>query len=190
MRLTPADMLTLSRLVLTPVFLALFLVGQTGWAIVVFCVAGLTDLVDGTVARLCGHPSKAGAILDPLADKALVQTCFIALAVVRVLPLWFVLLAAARDVMILGGILYLSRIQAKLPFKAAVVSKIATFFMLAVAVSGLLMRYDPSLFFLGRSIQWWVAYSVIATAALLIVSGIRYVMIGFEIVRRRSASRA
>jgi len=190
MRFTPADMLTLSRLVLTPVFLALFVLGLNGWALAVFVVAGVTDMIDGTVARLTGKPSKAGAILDPLADKALVQTCFVALAVLKIVPLWFMLLALARDVMIVCGIYYLTKIKAKLPYRAAIVSKVATFAMLAVAVLGLVMRYDEGAALLGRDVAFWLGYAIILTAILIVVSGIRYIMMGFDILRQHRLGRA
>lgn len=185
MRVTPADVLTIFRVVLTPVFLALFVIGQNGWALAVFCVAGGTDLIDGTVARLTRSPSKLGALMDPLADKALIQTCFIALAVVRILPLWFVLLAVARDLMIILGIMYLARAKFELPFKALVISKIATFCMLVVAGLGLAMRMNPQLSFPGRHVVIWLLWSILVTAVLLVVSGFKYLIIGFDILRKR-----
>ncbi|MBN1282429.1 MAG: CDP-alcohol phosphatidyltransferase family protein [Proteobacteria bacterium] len=183
---TPADMLTILRLVLTPVFLALFAAGLHGWAIACFSVAGATDLVDGTVARLTGRPSKLGALLDPLADKALIQTCFISLAVVGILPLWFVLLALARDAMIISGIAYLTRSKVEIPIRALIISKIATFCMLLVAVTGLVIRMSPAAVFIGRPLQLWLIWGIVITAALLLISGVKYLMIGFDILRNRS----
>jgi len=185
MRVTPADLLTIFRLAMTPVFLALFLTGQNVWALIAFCVAGATDLIDGTVARLTRSPSKLGALMDPLADKALIQTCFIALAVVRILPLWFVLLAAARDLMIVMGIMYLARAKFELPFKAIVISKIATFCMLVVAALGLAMRMNPELSFLGQHIVIWLLWAILLTAVLLVISGFKYLIIGFDVLRQR-----
>ncbi len=185
MRVTPADVLTIFRLVLTPVFLALFVIGQDGWALTVFCVAGATDLIDGTVARLTKSPSKMGALLDPIADKALIQTCFISLGVAKILPFWFVLFALARDLMIVTGIIYLTKTKVELPLRAIVVSKIATFSMLLVAALGLAVKMDPGLAFMGLRLSVWLIYAVIVTSALILVSGVKYMMLGFEILRRR-----
>ncbi len=185
MRITPADVLTIFRLVLTPVFLALFVLGQNGWALAVFCVAGGTDLIDGTVARLTKSPSKMGALLDPIADKALIQTCFISLGVVNVLPFWFVLFALARDLMIVAGIIYLSKTKVELPLKAIVVSKIATFSMLLVAALGLTVKMNPGFTFIGLNLSVWLIYAVFITSALILISGVKYMMLGFDILRRR-----
>ena len=84
MIITLANMLTLSRLVLVPFFIAAFVAGEMGWAFAIFCIAGATDLIDGTVARKFSRPTRWGAIVDPIADKCLVQSCFISLAVVGV----------------------------------------------------------------------------------------------------------
>ncbi len=189
MRMTPANILTLSRLMLTPVFLALFIAGVHGWAIAVFCLAGATDLIDGTVARWTRKLSEDGAMLDPIADKVLVQTCFISLAVIRILPLWFVLLAASRDITIVAGIFYLRSIKAKLPYRAIVLSKLATFAMIITAVLGLTMWYDRGIAFLGKPVDFWLGYVIIVTAALLVASGIRYVAMGFDIMRNHRLNR-
>src|SRR5437762_230408 len=77
--LTPANQLTLLRMLLIPAFVILLLYGHLGWALVVFVTAGITDALDGLIARWSGQKTTVGAWLDPMADKLLLVTTFIAL---------------------------------------------------------------------------------------------------------------
>jgi cardiolipin synthase len=79
MTLTPANQLTLLRMLLIPAFVILVLYGHLGWALFVFTVAGITDALDGLIARRSGKYSSLGAWLDPLADKLLLVTTFVVL---------------------------------------------------------------------------------------------------------------
>jgi cardiolipin synthase len=98
-----ANGLTLARLLLVPV-LALLLHLQTfGWALVVFAVAGVTDALDGYVARHWSGISRLGAVLDPVADKALVVTAYAVLAWQGWLPGWLALAVVGRDAVIVAG---------------------------------------------------------------------------------------
>lgn len=190
MRLTPANILTLSRLLLAPVFVILFIEHEMGWALTIFCVAGATDLIDGTVARMLKQHSQGGALLDPIADKMLVQSCFISLAVVGELPWWFVGLAIVRDAMIVGGIYYLERIRAQLPYRPALVSKVATLFQLSVAIMGLVHIWRPTFQIDGVPVGVALTWLVVATAVLIVVSGTNYVSVGIEILKRHRAACA
>lgn len=179
MKMTAADILTLSRLVLTPVFLVAFVMGLKVWALVIFCVAGFTDLVDGTVARMTGQFSKIGALMDPLADKLLVESCFLALALAGFLPWWFFGIALARDVMIVSGIFYLDRVGAKLPYKPLWVSKIATLFQIIVAILGLVAWMSQQAAASSKAFE----ISVIIAAVLIIASGVQYLRMGLVLMR-------
>ncbi len=190
MTITPANFLTLSRLVLVPFFLAALIAGRMGLALTLFCIAGATDLVDGTVARKFGRPSRWGAMVDPLADKCLVQSCFISMGVMGVLPWWFVMLALVRDLMITGGILYLRRESARLRYRPAMVSKFATFFQLAVAILSLVYLWRPDSYLVGRPVSTLLMWLILVTAVLILISGIKYVSMGLEILKRHRASHA
>ncbi len=173
----------MSRLVLTPVFAILFLMGMKGWALGTFAVAGFTDLIDGTVARLTGKPSKGGALLDPIADKLLVETSFALLVWAGLLPLWFFLLALARDLMIVGGIIYLTRVKAPLPYGASLVSKCATLMQLAVTILGLILWKRVELYEVGDALQTWFEVAVVVAALLILISGVHYTLMGLRILR-------
>lgn len=77
--LTPANQLTLLRMLLIPVFAILLIYGYVGAGLAVFCVAGLTDLLDGLIARWWQQKTELGAWLDPVADKLLLVTTFVVL---------------------------------------------------------------------------------------------------------------
>jgi CDP-diacylglycerol--glycerol-3-phosphate 3-phosphatidyltransferase len=97
------NQLTILRIILTPVFLVLFLTGEP-WLIqisyVVFIVAAITDWYDGWLARKFNYITEWGKFMDPLADKILTSTAFMAFVIVGVLPLWMVLLIIIRDFVI------------------------------------------------------------------------------------------
>src|SRR5262245_9722751 len=103
--LTSANQLTLLRMLLIPAFVILVIYGYFGWALLVFAVAGLTDALDGLIARRLGQKSKLGAWLDPMADKLLAVATFVVLTVpglglANPIPVWLTVLIISRDVVI------------------------------------------------------------------------------------------
>jgi cardiolipin synthase len=105
--LTFANQLTILRIVLIPAFVLLVVYGYLGSALLVFLSAGLTDALDGLIARRAGQRTSLGAWLDPMADKLLLVTTFIVLTVPAIpltnhLPLWLTVAVISRDVVIVG----------------------------------------------------------------------------------------
>ena len=112
--LTAANQLTLLRMLLIPAFVIFVLYGYLGWALVVFVTAGVTDGLDGIIARRSGQRTTLGAWLDPMADKLLLVTMFIVLTLPGIgsanqLPLWFTILVISRDVAIVATVLAVVR---------------------------------------------------------------------------------
>ena len=103
--LTLANQLTILRMGLAPLLIVLVLSRELKWALAVFVVAGLTDLLDGIAARHGGHQTTLGAMLDPVADKVLLTACFIALTwghdLPVSLPLWLTVTTLSRDAIII-----------------------------------------------------------------------------------------
>lgn len=179
--MTVANALTSMRIVLVPVFLYCFVVGDRKCAFVVFCVAAGTDLIDGTVARLMNQSSRWGAILDPMADKLMFFAAFVCMVIAGVVPLWFFVLALTRDLVITTGIMYLKINKIPHPQFAITSSKFATFLQMGVAVTGLLMYWNPG----GAFDQYFgaqVPFLACATLCILI-SGVQYVRRGLEILK-------
>ncbi|NJD23747.1 MAG: CDP-diacylglycerol--glycerol-3-phosphate 3-phosphatidyltransferase [Melioribacter sp.] len=97
------NQLTILRIILTPIFLVLFLTGEPlliQFSYLVFIIAAITDWYDGWLARKFNYITEWGKFMDPLADKILTSTAFIAFVIIGVLPLWMVLLIIIRDLLI------------------------------------------------------------------------------------------
>ena len=97
------NMLSALRLLAAPLAVWAILTHHDSAALAIFAGAGLSDVADGFVARRWGLTSRFGAMLDPVADKLLMLSCFVALLTVGAAPLWLVVLVIARDVAIAGG---------------------------------------------------------------------------------------
>jgi cardiolipin synthase len=98
------NVLTSLRLVAAPAVAALLILGDHRIAFVVFAVAGLSDAVDGYLAKRFGFSTRFGRILDPIADKALMFAAFVMLAILGEVPLWLVILVVGRDALITLGL--------------------------------------------------------------------------------------
>ena len=104
--LTTANQLTILRIVFVPVFIILLVYGEIGWALTVFVAAGITDVLDGVIARRFGQKTSIGAVLDPLADKLLMTTSILILSMPQmefhnIIPRWLMIIIICRDVFIL-----------------------------------------------------------------------------------------
>ncbi|MBI4126036.1 MAG: CDP-alcohol phosphatidyltransferase family protein [Deltaproteobacteria bacterium] len=175
-----ADLLTTLRLLLVPVYVWCFVEARAEAAFWVFVVAGFTDVIDGTVARLLGKSTRLGSILDPIADKLLMGTCFITLTMVGRLPVWFLVLALTRDVILMGGIFYFEKIRANIHYRPLRLSKLATLCQLLTAGLALLFWWQPVV----QGGRWgdvfWIALS--ASALLIAVSGVMYISQGIRML--------
>jgi len=147
--LTAANQLTLLRLVLVPVFALFMLYGRPGWALVVFVVAGVTDLLDGLIARRTG-PTTLGAWLDPMADKLLLVTMFVMLTVPSVgttvrIPLWLTVLIISRDVGIVLTVAIFNLAVARRTFRPSMLGKVTTATYIVTGVVALYANYSGNL---------------------------------------------
>lgn len=122
--------LSLLRLLGVPVFLWLVIVVEADvWAFALLIVAGVTDWLDGAVARWTGQFSRIGTLLDPLADRLYIAATLIGLAVRSIVPWWLVVLLALRDVMLLALLPTLRR-RGMLAMPVTLLGKAATFCLL------------------------------------------------------------
>ncbi|MCC5791233.1 MAG: CDP-alcohol phosphatidyltransferase family protein [Legionellaceae bacterium] len=162
--------LTLMRLLLIVPFLLMLYQKHYDRALFLYIVAGLTDGVDGWLARRYRWQSTLGSILDPLADKLLVVTSFMALGLIGVLPWWLVILVLFRDLTItLGVIAWLFWIREKLDFEPSRVSKLNTCVQIALVT---LCLFEQVFFFLPPYlITAWIAL----TASTTTISYVDYV---------------
>jgi cardiolipin synthase (CMP-forming) len=103
-------------------------------AFVLFLVAGLSDLVDGFLAKRFGMATKLGAYLDPLADKAMIVSIYVALGITEAIPRWLVILVVWRDIMIVSAVLLSWLVGKPVDLKPIPVSKLNTVAQIVLAV--------------------------------------------------------
>lgn len=127
------NLITLCRVIMVPVVFWLMLSGDTKSAFVLFVVAGISDAVDGFLAKRFGWTTELGAYLDPLADKLLIVCIFVALGVREQLPAWLVIAVVTRDILIVMGIMLAWLLENPIRIKPMIVSKANTFAQLVLA---------------------------------------------------------
>ena len=171
--LTPANQLTLLRMLLIPAFVILVVYHYLGWALIVFAVAGLTDALDGIIARRSGQKSTLGAWLDPMADKLLAVSTFVvltipALGLANPLPIWLTVLIISRDVVIVLTVAIVNLAMGPRTFRPSIFGKIATATYIVTAVAAMLFNY------LGYH-SVLVDIGVWASLAITLISSFHYI---------------
>lgn len=175
-RINVPNTLSLLRILLTPL-LAIFLIKHLlGFALLVFAIAALSDGVDGLVARLFHQKTTLGAYLDPAADKLLLATAFVTLAIQERIPSWLAVIVITRDVLILFGIALFVMTAREFHPVPSILSKITTVAQLASVLSVLVGFQLPGMV----QVQWplfWFA------AGMTIISGFQYIYKGLNILQ-------
>lgn len=163
--------LSLVRMGLVPWFVLALLKGWPGQALAVFVLAGLTDLVDGFLARSLGQTSRVGAYLDPIADKLLLVSAFVLLALPGGapprIPLWIAVVVIARDVLILVVALVLFVAAGQIEFPPSRLGRASTLAQVLAIGTVLTSALLPSLERPARVLLWVVA-------GLALASGFQY----------------
>jgi cardiolipin synthase len=174
MNLTAANQLTILRMLIIPGFVILLVYEHRGWALLSFMVAGLTDLLDGLIARRAGQKTTLGAWLDPMADKLLLVTMFVMLTLPGIglanrLPIWFTVLVISRDVAIVLTVAVVNLAVGPRTFRPSIFGKIATATYVCTGVVALYFNYleQPSQL---------VTIFVYASLVITIVSALHYGM--------------
>ena len=180
--LTAPNQLTLFRLLLVPCLVILVLYGFNGIALIVFIVAGVTDALDGLIARRMGQRTTLGAWLDPMADKLLLVSTFIVLTMPlglpNQLPLWFTVLVISRDVCIVLTVAIVNLAVERRVFYPSVLGKIAT--VLYVVTGAVTLLFN----FLGQD-SVLVDLVVYMALVFTVVSGLHYIVHAARIINER-----
>jgi cardiolipin synthase len=168
---TVANQLTLLRMGLAPVLMILVLSRELRWALVVFVVAGVTDLLDGLIARLGHQRTTLGAMLDPIADKLLMLSCLISLtwgpSLPNPVPAWFTIISLSRDFIILVSAMVINLAYGQRVFYPSLLGKASTF--LQVVAVGLAFLENAT----GATVPL-LRELFVATAALAVASALHY----------------
>jgi cardiolipin synthase len=171
--LTFANQLTLLRMFLIPAFIVLLVEGERGWALAVFAIAGITDGLDGIIARRSGQKTTLGAWLDPMADKLMLASAFVVLTLPNLglankLPLWLTALIISRDVGIVITVAIVNLAIGRRTFLPSIFGKAATATYIVTVTMAMLFNY------LGYHSRL-VDLCVYASLAITLVSGIHYI---------------
>ncbi|BBO76154.1 CDP-alcohol phosphatidyltransferase [Desulfosarcina widdelii] len=169
--------LTLARLLMTPLFVILLLREHLTMALVVFSLAGISDGLDGFIARWFNQKTLVGAYLDPVADKVLLVSSFVCLAIQGILPEWLTVIVLSRDVLIVIGIAIFSLTEKPYRIRPSMASKCTTVAQFAVVVVSLLTSSFSGFHALQIPLVWM-------TGTLTVVSGFHYVYVGIQILQQ------
>jgi cardiolipin synthase len=166
---TVPNQITLLRLGFLPFFLILVLYEKYRWALFVLVFVALTDAVDGYLARTLHQKSALGAYLDPIADKLLLSSSFIVLAMTKKIAWWLTVLVLSRDVLLLvvAGVILI--VQGYRPFPPTLLGKATTFFEIALVFFVVFAAAYPN--DRAEGIIQYLGYMV---AAFVTISGFHY----------------
>ncbi|MFO7605853.1 MAG: CDP-alcohol phosphatidyltransferase family protein [Desulfurivibrionaceae bacterium] len=167
--------ITLVRIILVPIMLYFLIEGDKRSALIVFVTAALSDGLDGFFAKILHQKTRLGAFLDPIADKLLLSTSFIVLAIFGLAPTWLAIMAVSRDLLIITGIGILAWDHDFPTIKPTIDGKITTF--LQVLTIGFLLSQH-----LIGSYQWLYYPLITSTGLFTAISGTRYMLIGFRLL--------
>ncbi|HEX8972384.1 CDP-alcohol phosphatidyltransferase family protein [Oryzihumus sp.] len=183
---TLPNVLSMLRLVGVPLFLWLILTGHDGWALTVLALSGVSDYLDGKIARRFGLISRVGQLLDPLADRLYILSTLLGLAWREIIPWWLVAVLVAREV--LGTVLLLVvRRQGVIGLPVHFVGKAATFNLLYAFPLLLLGEGSSAFAAVARPVGWAFAWWGVA---LYWVAGIMYAVQVRDLLRSLRQARA
>jgi cardiolipin synthase len=172
--LTLPNLITMARLCAVPATVWLMLHGRLDIAFWMFVAAGVSDAVDGWLARVRNARSALGAILDPMADKLLLVSVYVTLAAIGVLPDWLALLVVFRDLVIVGGVLALWMLGEPPAIRPMMLSKANTALQLALAAVALLLAgFGLRADWLLAALVWTVAATTAASGAVYVAAALR-----------------
>jgi len=158
------NLITLARILLVPVVVWAIASNQMLFAFLLFAAAGISDAVDGFLAKRFGMTSELGKYLDPLADKVLIVSIYVSLGIADALPRWLVILVVSRDLLIVGGVMFSWLLNKPVNVKPHMVSKINTavqLLLVGLALASLGFGFDPG---------WALQLTMGAVAALTLAS--------------------
>lgn len=175
------NLITTFRLLLLPVFLVLLVYRRPAAALAVLCAAALSDAVDGLVARRLNQKTAIGSFLDPLADKLLSVSGFVALSFLGPIPAWFVIVVLSRDLIISLGSLVLYIHDGRLEIAPSLTGKAATLCQFLTLVLTLVVQIT------GSGEPAWFSL-LLLTSILTVASGLQYLWRGLSRAGTRPAA--
>lgn len=172
------NLITLLRILVTPLFVIFMIRGQHHLSLLIFALAAIGDALDGFLARWFDQKTVLGAHLDPLADKLLLMSAYVVLAVQQTIPSWLAVVVISRDFLILAGIAVLRFFHITVAIKPSLISKCTTAAQLGTAFLVLLSFEFATVQPILVPIYW-------VTTALTVASGLHYVVRGIAILNQQ-----
>jgi len=173
--------LTILRILLIPVFIGFMTYRQYGYALAALLCAGITDALDGFVARMTNQQTKLGEILDPLADKLLLTSAFLTLAVLHLVPSWVVILVVSRDVILMLGTVVAHVTNVSIDIRPTVLGKGTTLCQLTYVLLVVMMIW--------RGIKIGALFPLLVVmVAFTLASGFHYLYRGYRLTHANSSS--
>lgn len=177
------NLLTLLRILITPLFVIFMIKGHYRPALLVFFLAGISDGLDGFFARCFNQKTTLGAHLDPIADKLLLISTFVTLAIRQIIPSWLAVVVISRDILIFMGIAILRFFNVAFTIKPSTISKCTTAVQLATAFL-VLLAFEATMVQPVLTPLFWL------TTVLTTASGLHYVYLGIMILNREPPESA
>ncbi len=177
------NILTIIRILLIPLFIISLLRGLISFALLIFTLAAISDGLDGLFARYFNQHTELGAYLDPIADKLLLTSSFICLAVLGMLPNWLTVIVITRDILIVLGLAIFIMTDIKFKINPSLASKLTTVTQLVTVIWVLLNPQFSGALLMKRMVIW-------TTAATTIFSGFHYIYIGMNIIQEGANHRS
>lgn len=177
------NLLTVLRILITPLFVILLIRDLHGYALLVFLLAGVSDGLDGLIARMFDQRSDLGAILDPIADKLLLTAAYLSLGILKDIPGWLVVVVISRDVLIVTGIAVLAFTEVPFDIRPTLISKWTTVLQITTVGFALLSPLAEWAQVILPALCW-------ATVVATVVSGLHYTYLGLHILQTGFGERS
>jgi cardiolipin synthase len=164
------NLITLARLLSVPIIVWLVLTDALTAALMVFALAGLSDAADGFIAKRFDQESMLGAMLDPIADKAMLVSLFVTLGLAHHLPAWIVILVVFRDAMIVGGFLFWTALGQHIRADPLIISKVNTAAQIGLILVTLgKLAFSLEDYSLGQALTYIVGATTLLSGAAYLV---------------------
>ncbi|MBI3436807.1 MAG: CDP-alcohol phosphatidyltransferase family protein [Proteobacteria bacterium] len=164
------NLVTIARILLVPVVTWAIAAGEMRLAFLLFLAAGVSDAVDGFLAKRLGMTSEIGAYLDPLADKALIMSIYVTLGIAEAIPRWLVILVVSRDIMIIAAVMLswlVGKPVAVRPHPVSKLNTVAQILFAGLVLASLGFQFD---------ISQWSQAAMLLVAALTLMSVLFYLI--------------
>lgn len=173
--MTIPNLITILRLFLVPIVIWALMDRQVGWALGLFVLAGVSDGIDGFIARHFNQRSRLGAYLDPMADKLLLVSVFVVLGFMGELPLWLVIAAVSRDALIVSAVMLSTVMGHPVEVKPLYVSKANTAVQIVLAALVLAdLAFGLGLKMVRQGVVLLSGLLTVASAAAYLVAWLRH----------------